>query len=240
MRKEIAELKGVSKHFCQVRALDHVSFQLKEREIFGYVGPNGAGKTTTIRVLCGLLRPNEGYVKLFGADPYSDGEGSSARQRIGVVLEDPGHFAHMTAYKNLKYYAEVYRVSNGEKRIADCLKTVGLWDRRNDHVETFSKGMKQKLAIARCILPDPDFLIFDEPTSGLDPTAQLEIREMLSNLLSLGKTIFLSSHNLAEVEKICTRVGVINKGKLVFLGEVSVLKRKYKNLENLYLSVVGK
>ena len=239
--KKVIDVKKVSKYFGSIRALNHISFGVKKGEILGYVGPNGAGKTTTIRILCGLLRPDKGQVKLFEIDPYPDGyQSSEMRKKIGVILENPEHFVHMSAHKNLRYYAEIYQINNAKERIKNNLKAVGLWDRRADLVETFSKGMKQKLAIARVLLLDPDLFIFDEPTSGLDPTAQIEIREVLLNLLSEGKTIFLSSHNLAEVEKICTRVGVINKGKLVFLGKPRQFKRKYKNLENFYLSVVGK
>jgi len=241
MTKEIVRLEKISKHFGRVRALNQISFRLEEGEIFGYVGPNGAGKTTTIRIMCGLLRPDGGRVRLFGAEPYSDEHRSfRARQKIGVVLEEPGHFVHLSAYKNLKYYADVHRLHNAEERIINCLKTVGLLDRKADLVETFSKGMKQRLAIARCILHDPDFLILDEPTTGLDPTAQIEIREMMSNLSSTGKTIFYSSHRLDEVEKLCTRIGVINNGNLVFLGKTKEFKKKYRSVEDLYSSVVRK
>lgn len=229
MKDVVAVVEGISKYFGKIVALDNVSFEIEKGEILGYLGPNGAGKTTTIRILSGLLHPDRGSVRVFGINPFLDKEESKmVRGRTAVALENPGHFMYATAYRNLMYYAKIHKIENPEGKIQTMLKQVGLWERRNDRVETFSKGMMQRLTIARCLLHDPDLLIFDEPTSGLDPTSQKMVRDFLLRLVKGGgKTIFLSSHNLYEVQQICSRICILNRGKLMICDEIENLRKRY-------------
>jgi len=225
----VTRLEKISKSFETVVALESVSVELGEGEIFGCVGPNGAGKTTAIRLLLGLLKPDAGTVELFGANPYLDHLTSlKARSRVGAMLDSPGHFIYTTAQRNLNYYAHVRRVSNANQRVAEVLRLVGLYEQRHQRVETFSRGMLQRLAFARTVVHDPDFLVLDEPTSGLDPGGQQEVRKMLERLASSGKTVLLSSHNLAEVEETCTRVAIINKGRIIVCDKIETLRAQYE------------
>jgi ABC-2 type transport system ATP-binding protein len=225
---KVACLENVSKSFGEKLALKSISFDIFAREIFGYVGPNGAGKTTTIRLLTGLLRPNEGKVTVFGDDPYVS---SSSRAKIGVVLDAPGLWENLTVYQNMKYFSAFFK-DDAEKGIRECLKTVDLDANVNQKVYTLSKGMRQKLATARALVHDPDFLIFDEPTANLDPDAQRDIRELVLRLSKSGKTIFLSSHNLPEVQQLCGRVGIINKGTLLTVLNAETMRGR--DLEKIY------
>lgn len=228
MNSIIAQLENVQKSYGPILALNSISLVLRKGEIFGYIGPNGAGKTTTIKILLGLLRVESGLVKLFNVDPYSDEQQSlHARSRIGAMFESPGHFVYATAEKNLEYYARLHGVKNIDKKIAEVLKLVELYERRHLRVETFSRGMSQRLAFARAIIHDSDLLILDEPTSGFDPTGQRLARNILKKLVTDGKTVFLSSHNLPEVEEICTRIAIIIKGRIVVCDEIEVLRAKY-------------
>lgn len=226
----IIEVEKVSKSFGKIVALSDINFYVERGNIFGYLGPNGAGKTTTIRIILGLIAPDKGHTRVFGYDSNIDID--KIMKNIGVVLEHPGLYDDLSAYKNLEYYAKIYKIptSEREKKIQGLLETAELWDRKDAFVHTFSIGMKKKLAIARALLHDPELLIFDEPTSGLDPSYQRMIRNMLVKLVSeKKKTIFLSSHNLDEVQKICSNVGIINSGKLVACDTVEKLRKKFSN-----------
>jgi ABC-2 type transport system ATP-binding protein len=230
--KEVACLDNVSKSFAEKPALKNVSFGIFAGEILGYVGPNGAGKTTTIRLLVGLLRPTEGKVTVFGEDPYLSG---ALRARIGVVLDAPGLWENLTVYQNMKYFSAFYS-KDAEKAIQECLKMVNLDGKTNEKVNTLSKGMRQRLATARVLVHDPDLLIFDEPSANLDPDGQREIRELVLTLSRIGRTIFLSSHNLPEVQQLCKRVAIINNGKL--LGVLDSSELQNRNLEKTYFEMV--
>ncbi|MBU4501213.1 MAG: ABC transporter ATP-binding protein [Nanoarchaeota archaeon] len=226
----IIEVEKVSKKFGKIAALSDVSFPVERGYIFGYLGPNGAGKTTTIRIMLGLISPDEGSVKVFGYD--SNTEINKIMKNVGVVLEHPGLYDDISAYENLEYYAKIYKMplSKREKKIQESLETANLWDRKDAFVRTFSMGMRKKLAIARALLHDPELIIFDEPTSGLDPVSQKMVRDMLVKLVSEKKrTVFLSSHNLDEVQKICSNIGILNSGMLVACDTVEKLRKKFSN-----------
>jgi ABC-2 type transport system ATP-binding protein len=229
---EVACFDDLSKSFGEKLALKNISFHIFAEEIFGYIGPNGAGKTTTIRLLTGLLRPTQGKVTVFGEDPYLSGV---LRARIGVVLDAPGLWENLTVYQNMKYFSAFYR-KDAEKAIQECLKMVDLDGKTNEKVNTLSKGMRQRLAIARALVHDPDLLIFDEPSANLDPDGQREIKELVLTLSRSGRTIFLSSHNLPEVQQLCKRVAIINKGKL--LGVLSSSELHNRDLEKTYFEMV--
>jgi ABC-2 type transport system ATP-binding protein len=192
-------------------------------DIFGYLGPNGAGKTTTIRIILGLMRATSGTVTVLGKDVQDN----KTRENIGFVLETDGLYDNLTAYANLMYYARLYGVDKPAEKIDSALKLVGLSDRAGDKVASYSKGMRQRLALARAMAPDPELLVLDEPTAGVDPTGQIDIRELMLDLIhKRGKTILLSSHNLDEVQRICNRIALIHKGEIRLYGEKDKLQKE--------------
>ncbi len=196
---------------------------MQQGDIFGFLGPNGAGKTTSIRVLLGLLEADSGTVSVLGEAPTTD----SVRNRVGFVLENDGLYDPVTAHDNLLYYAQIYGVPAPEDRIAAMLELAGLTDRAGDKVGTFSKGMRQRLALGRAMLHDPDLLILDEPTAGVDPAGQVDIRQALLTMArERGKSVLLSSHNLDEVQRICNRVALIHRGEIRMFGELAEIERE--------------
>jgi ABC-2 type transport system ATP-binding protein len=201
--------------------LDGLSFSVNKGEVFGYLGPNGAGKTTTMRVLLGLLAPSSGTATVLGADLSKDDE---VRRSVGVLMENNGLYDRLTAQENLEYYARLYAVGRPGDRAAELLDFVGLTERASDLVGNFSTGMKRKLGIARAILHEPEIVFFDEPTSGLDPEAQHMVRELILSLSHAGSmTVFLNSHNLDEVQRICSRVAILYQGRIRALDSVERL-----------------
>ena len=223
----VIEIKNLTKKFGDKVVLNGINFDVAEGEVFGYLGPNGAGKTTTMRIILGLLNPTSGEALVMGRNLAEDDE---ARGRIGVVLENDGLYEDQTAYDNLDYYAQLYDVSKRKEkeRIEELLKFVGLYDLRYEKVGAFSKGMKRKLAIARALVHDPEILFLDEPSAGLDPEAQRMVRELIVNLSKeSGKTIFLNSHNLDEVQRICDRTAILHRGKIVVCDTVENLREKF-------------
>ena len=231
------EFDGVSRTFwarpgvfrrrsIEVRALTDVSFSVEPGELFGLLGPNGAGKTTSIKILTTLLLPTSGRARVLGFDPAS--EPQRVRPQIGYVFGgDRGLYDRLSARDNLSYFADVYRVPAREKtrRIDELLDVVGLRGRERERVETFSRGMKQRLHIARGLLHDPPVLFLDEPTIGLDPVGARELREMVAGLQSAGKTILLTTHYMYEADELCGRVAVITDGRIVAEGTPASLKR---------------
>lgn len=216
--------------FATVRALDHLSFEIQQGAVFGFLGPNGAGKTTAIRLLLGLVRPSEGRVEVFGVDPAREGE--TVRSRSGALLEHNGLYERLSAQQNLEFFARTWRMkpSDYRQRIKELLERAGLWDRRHDVVGSWSRGMKQKLAVARAVLSRPPLVFLDEPTAGLDPVASASLRDDLARLASEGgTTIFLTTHNLGEAEKLCDVVGVIRKGRLVGFGRPEELRASHRS-----------
>ena len=195
-----------------VDALHDVSFSVESGELFGLLGPNGAGKTTSIKILTTLLLPTSGSVRVLGFDPVR--QPNEVRSRVGYVFGgDRGFYDRLSALDNLRYFADVYRVSAREKarRISELLELVGLTGRERDRVETYSRGMRQRLHIARGLLHDPPVLFLDEPTIGLDPVGARELRETVAALRDRGKTILLTTHYMFEADELCGRVAVINK-----------------------------
>ena len=219
------EVQNLTKRFSGTTVLRGIDFQVKEGEIFGYLGPNGAGKTTTMRIILGLLKPTSGRALVFGKE-LSDND--DLRRRVGVLLENDGLYERLSAYENLNYYAQLYSVSNIEGKTKDLLEFVGLSDRQNDKVGTFSKGMKRRLALARSIIHDPDVLFYDEPSAGLDPEAQKMVRDLILRLSrEKGRTIFLNSHDLDEVQRVCSRIAILQKGEIKAYDTVENLRRKF-------------
>jgi ABC-2 type transport system ATP-binding protein len=215
-------LSSVNKKLGSREVLKNVSFDVEIGDIFGYLGPNGAGKTTSIRVILGLLRPDSGRVSILGRDVTID----DVRRRIGFVLESDGLYENLSARDNLAYYAKIYGVAHPQSRIEDILTQVRLQDRAHDNVGAYSKGMRQRLALARAMLHNPDVFILDEPTSGVDPTGQIEVRQTILEMANKqGKTIFFSSHNLDEVQRICNRIALIDRGEIKLYGVLDELQR---------------
>ncbi|WP_332449665.1 ABC transporter ATP-binding protein [Methanoculleus sp.] len=206
------EVRGLSRSFDGREILRDVSFTVGHGEVFGYLGPNGAGKTTTIRILLGLLAPGTGEVRVLGRDLAVDDE---ARVRVGVLFENNGLADRMSAADNLAYYAGLYGADDPAGRIDELLALVDLTDRRDDPVGTFSTGMKRKLGIARAILHRPEVVFLDEPSSGLDPGAQRMVRDLIVELSRREEmTVFLNSHHLDEVERICSTVAILAGGRI--------------------------
>jgi ABC-2 type transport system ATP-binding protein len=209
----------LTRDFNGLRAVDSLDLEIEPGTIFAFLGPNGAGKTTTLRLLIGLLAPTSGSTRVLGLDPHEAGE--AVRAQIGVLLEDHGLYEELTAHDNLEFYARLNRIPVAERsdRIRALLEKHGLWERREERVRAFSRGMKQRLALARAMIARPRILFLDEPTSGLDPGATRNVRETILRLAGEEEiTIFLNTHNLDEVERVSTRVGIIKEGKLLAFG----------------------
>jgi ABC-2 type transport system ATP-binding protein len=216
-------IDNIRKTISTREILKGITFDVGAGDIFGYLGPNGAGKTTTIRILLGLLRADSGNLEILGQNINSPG----TRRKIGFSLDPDGLYDTMTARENLQYYADIYDVPNAQYQIDKVLGLVGLSDRSTDRVNTYSKGMRQRLSLARAIVHNPEVLILDEPTSGVDPTGQIEIRKILLDIAhSEKKTVLLSSHNLDEVQRICNRIALIDRGTIKLYGELDSLRQK--------------
>jgi ABC-2 type transport system ATP-binding protein len=217
-------LDGLSRDFDSIHAVDGLSLEVPRGGIFGFLGPNGAGKTTTISLLLGLLEPSGGRAQVLGLDPWSQGE--DVRQQTGAVLEHTGVYEALTAEDNLVFYARAWRMNpdDGRARIREVLEGMDLWDRRRDKAGTWSRGMQQRLALARALLHRPPLVFLDEPTAGLDVMAATAVREDLARMAADGTTIFLTTHNMAEAERLCGQVAVIRGGRLMALGTPDELR----------------
>lgn len=212
----VIEVSELSKHYGAKKAVDGISFSVAEGQVFGFLGPNGSGKTTTIGLLLGVINKTKGRIKLFESDDLD-----SARLRIGATLETPNFYPYLSGRDNLRIVAKIKGAS--ETQIENALKLVDLSARANSLFRTYSLGMKQRLALAAATLANPDLVILDEPTNGLDPDGIRDVRQIIKRLADEGKTIFLSSHLLSEVEQVCTDVAVIKSGKLLKIGPVKEL-----------------
>jgi ABC-2 type transport system ATP-binding protein len=216
-------IDNVSKKLGKRQVLKNVTFDVNTGDIFGYLGPNGAGKTTTIRIILGLLEADSGNLNVLGQDIRL----VSTRMKIGFALDPDGLYGTMTAVENLQFYADIYNVSNSSERINKVLDMVGLSDRAGDRAGTYSKGMRQRLSLARAMVHNPEVLVLDEPTAGVDPTGQIEIRKILLDIARVEKkTVLLSSHNLDEVQRICNRIALINRGEIKMYGELKDLRQQ--------------
>jgi len=208
----VLRTRNLSKQYGTRLAVDHLNLEVHRGDIFGFLGPNGAGKTTTIRMALGLIAPSAGSVEMLGQDIAI--HGSRILPRVGALVETPALYLYMSGRDNLRAVGSVLG-GVPEKRIDAVLELVGLRIRQKDRVRTYSLGMKQRLGVAMALLQDPDVLILDEPANGLDPAGIVEMRDLMHHLSSEGKTIFISSHLLTEVQQICTRAAIIHLGKLV-------------------------
>ncbi len=210
------EVKNLTKHFGEVTAVDGVTFQVAKGEVFGLLGPNGAGKTTTIRMLCCLIARTSGDAQISGYAIGSSADSLAIRKLIGLVTDNIGLYEELTAYENLDYYGKLYECPEAQRkeRIEYYLTMMDLWEKRNLAISDYSKGMRQKVAIARALIHDPELLFFDEPTANLDPESARVVREIILTLKKEGKTIFINTHNLDEAQRICDRIGIL-KTKLL-------------------------
>ena len=216
----VVETEGLTKRFGDRTAVDRVDLHIPRGSAFGYLGPNGAGKTTLIRMLLGLTQPSAGSYRLLGR-PMPQ-ERRAALARVGAIVEEPSFHRHLTGRENLWIIAAA-REPAAHGRITPALERVGLADRADDRVSTYSQGMRQRLGLARCLLADPELLILDEPTNGLDPAGIQEFRGFVRTLVDEGRTIVLSSHLLDEVEKICDHVAIVDRGRIIVQGPISEL-----------------
>jgi len=210
----ILTVENLSKNYGRIQALKNVSFSVPEGTVFGILGPNGSGKTTMLGTVMDILKPTTGGYKLFDETPTA-----AHRKKIGTLLETPNFYHYLSGVKNLEIAAEVKQ--HGKEDIDRVLEMVDLTRRKDSKFSTYSLGMKQRLAIASCLLGNPNVLVFDEPTNGLDPVGIAEIRELMKNLYRQGKTIIMASHLLDEVEKVCTHVAILKRGELITSGNVN-------------------
>lgn len=232
------ELEDLTREFETVRALDRLSLQVPSGIVFGFLGPNGAGKTTTIRTLLGLLEPTSGSARVLGYDTNSHAD--EVRARSGALLEHHGLYEQMSAYDNLEFYGRVNCMPQSERqiRIRDLLTHMGLWERRKEPVKKWSRGMKQKLALARVLLHHPALVLLDEPTAGLDVPSANAVRSDLEALVATeGITVFLTTHNMTEAERLCSQVAVIKEGQLQAVGNPDELRARSGSAR---LEIVGR
>jgi len=217
----IIETHELVKRFNKFTAVDGLSLEVPAGSIYGFVGPNGAGKTTTMRILTTLTRPTSGTARVNGHDVTQDRR--AVRRAIGYMPDEFGIYDDLRVWEYLDFFAACYDIPEKERKrlIVDLLELVDLTHRRDDMVDKLSRGMKQRLSLARTLAHDPQVLILDEPASGLDPRARIEIRELMVELAKMGKTIFFSTHILADVENICTHIGIVEAGKMVMQGEMA-------------------
>jgi ABC-2 type transport system ATP-binding protein len=222
----VVDIRRLTVYYGRQAAVRDLSFTIPRGEIFGFIGPNGAGKTTTIRVLATLLKPSAGSVRVLGTDVNAAPQ--TVRRHIGYVPDSFGVYEDLTVAEYLHFFAAAYRIAH-EKRagvVGDVLALTDLSDKAGSLVDALSRGMKQRLGIARILLHDPQLLLLDEPASGLDPRARIELRELLKELQRMGKTILVSSHILHELSQLCTRIGIIEAGQLVAEGSLADIYRK--------------
>ncbi|MFL5653750.1 MAG: ABC transporter ATP-binding protein [Ktedonobacteraceae bacterium] len=232
MPEPLIHIEHLSRFFGTVKAVDDLSLEVPAGIVFGFLGPNGAGKTTTIHLLLGLLEPTAGQARVLGFDTRTQAD--AIRARSGALLEFAGLYERLSAQDNLDFYGRIYRIPAPvrQARIQELLTHLDLWDRRRDLVGTWSRGMKQKLAVARALLHHPPLVFLDEPTAGFDPVAAAALREDLARLVAReGVTVFLNTHNLTEAEKLFAQVGVIRQGKLVTVGAPDELRARTGGLQ---------
>ena len=225
MPEPIIRTEHLSRFFGTIKAVDDLSLEVPAGIVFGFLGPNGAGKTTTIHLLLGLLEATQGQASVLGFDTRTQAD--EIRAHIGALLEFAGLYERMTAEDNLDFYGRIYHMPAAERqgRIKELLTHLDLWDRRKDQVGKWNRGMKQKLAVARALFHHPPLIFLDEPTAGFDPLAAATLRNDLASLVAReGVTVFLTTHNLAEAEKLCAQVGVIRQGKLLTVGNPDELR----------------
>lgn len=230
-------ITDLTKNYGSFTAVNHLTLHIPEGELFGFVGPNGAGKTTTIRIVCGLLKASGGAVQIGGT---SAALGSKEMKRmIGYVPDFFGVYDNLKVGEYMDFYGSMYSMNSKEiaKLTDDLLELVNLTDKKDFFVDTLSRGMKQRLCVARALLHNPKLLILDEPNSGLDPRARVEMKEVLKNLHSMGKTIVISSHILSELSEMCSSIGVMNKGKLIEAGKIDDIMQRLTGGNRIHIQI---
>jgi ABC-2 type transport system ATP-binding protein len=225
-RYRLIETKNLTRKFGDVTAVDDVTFRVEEGEVFGFLGPNGAGKTTTVRMLCCLISKTSGEANVGGYVVGKDADALKIRKLIGLVPDNVGLYESLSAYDNLDFYGKLYDCTETQRRenIQRFLTMLGLWEKKDVAAGTFSKGMKQKLAIARSLIHDPEILFMDEPTANLDPESSKTVRDFILELKKEKKTVFLNTHNLDEAQRICDRIAILNT-KLMAIGTPAELEK---------------
>jgi len=213
-------IHNLRKRFGNTVALDGLSLEVMQGDVYGFLGPNGAGKTTTMRVLATLLRQDAGTAEVMGHNVVRDAQ--EVRPLIGYMPDSSGAYRDMYVFEYLEFFAAAYRVpvSRRSQVVDDCIELTGLAGKKNELIEGLSRGMRQRLGLARCLIHDPQVLILDEPASGLDPRARIEIQEILRTLGDMGKTVFISSHILSELRSLCNKIGIVDQGKIIYSGTI--------------------
>jgi len=238
------ETKNLTRHYGQLVAVQDLDLEVRAGELFGFLGPNGAGKTTTLRMLIGLLRPTSGTARVAGHDVQLASR--QAKRATGYLPDAPYLYDKLTGREHLGFVGGLYGLTDGavESRVARLLALVELQDRAGDLIETYSHGMRQRLALAAALIHEPDVLLMDEPFSGLDPRSTLRVKEVLQTLAGRGATVLLSTHTLEIAERICDRVGILNRGQLVAVGTMAELRAQAQadgdsTLEDLFIELTG-
>jgi len=242
MEQPIITVKNLTKKFKDFAAVDNISFEVKEADIFAFLGPNGAGKTTTIRMLTTLLHPTSGAISVNNYDPAR--QQAEVRKSFGIVFQDPSLDNELTAHENMEFHSVLYHVPKKiyQERIPQLLKFVGLWERKDDYIKTFSGGMKRRLEIARGLIHHPKILFLDEPTLGLDPQTRNQMWEHIKKLNKEERmTVFFTTHYMEEAEKMAHTIAIIDHGKILEKGTAKELKEKTKtsSLEEAFLKLTG-
>lgn len=222
--ENVLEINQLTKKFGRLTAVDNLSFSVEKGNVYGLLGPNGSGKSTTLGMILNVINPTNGSWKWFGNE-----QGVNALKKIGAIIERPNFYPYLSAVRNLEIVSQIKGVAYS--KISEKLKVVDLYERKNDKFSTYSLGMKQRLAIAAAILNDPEVLILDEPTNGLDPQGIIKIREIIQQIASQGTTIILASHLLDEVEKVCSHVVILEKGKTLYSGRVDEMTASFGYFE---------
>jgi ABC-2 type transport system ATP-binding protein len=220
------EIRDLTKKYDRVTVVDHLSFNVRENEVFGLLGPNGAGKTTTILMMLGLTEPASGVVRVFGFNPNR--EPLKVKSIVGYLPEEVGFYTDLTARENLEYIADLNNLGRDEtrRRVDEVLEVVGLTEKRDTQTGKFSRGMRQRLGIADVLIKRPRLVILDEPTSGLDPQGINQLLDVIAGLPKLGTTVLLSSHQLYQVQRVCHSIGILSRGKMVIEGPIEKLGRE--------------
>lgn len=235
----MVKIENLYKHYGKFVALNHLNLSIEKGELFGFVGPNGAGKTTTMRIISGLLKADGGSVHVAGVDALKDNQ--SLKRKIGYMPDFFGVYDNLKAIEYMEFYASIYGIT-GDKAKSMCLELmdlVNLSDKADFYVDGLSRGMKQRLCLARSLVHNPELLILDEPASGLDPRARFEMKGILKNLHDMGKTIIISSHILSELAEMCTTIGIIDKGSMVSKGTVDEIIQKLNTSNPLKIHVIN-
>lgn len=226
-------IENLSFHYSEKQILNHITFHVEEGEIFGLLGPSGAGKTTLLKVLTGQLQQSEGYAELLGKDTKRLGE--AERRQIGIMMDHFGLYERLSVYDNLSFYADIYQVSHSV--INEILKKIGLYEGRRLAVSKLSKGMKNRLSLARALMNNAKILFLDEPTSGLDPVTTREMHDILLREKEKGTTIFLTTHNMFEAESLCDHIALLSEGNIIESGKPTDICRKYNHLNKLRVTL---